>query len=152
MSVEVLIKVVAQSIPTYHIGLFQLPKSLCKGLDCGIFIFWWGHRDEGRHIFLVAWSKLCIGKNGGGLGFPHIKIFNLVMLGKQLWYFLDSPSSLAATLLKARYFPNCSIIEVTIERQSSYVWCNLMAAKWILEKGCRWVIGNGKTARFWEDR
>ncbi|KAL9235614.1 hypothetical protein vseg_010359 [Gypsophila vaccaria] len=149
---EVLIKAVAQSIPTYHMGLFKLPKSLCDDLNRSISKFWWGHRDEGRHITWVAWSKLCSGKNEGGLGFRHIDTFNLAMLGKQLWRFIEAPSSLVTTLLKARYFPNCSVIEATIGNHPSYVWRSLMEAKWVLEKGCRWLIGNGKSVRFWEDR
>ena len=37
---EVLIKAVAQSIPTYSMGVFQLPKKLCDGLDAMCARFW----------------------------------------------------------------------------------------------------------------
>ena len=37
---EVLIKAGAQSIPTYSMGVFQLPKKLCDGLDAMCARFW----------------------------------------------------------------------------------------------------------------
>ena len=39
---EVLIKLVAQSIPTYTVGVFQLPGKLCDELDAMCARFWWG--------------------------------------------------------------------------------------------------------------
>ena len=39
---EVLIKVVAQSIPTYAMGVFQLPLKLCDELNALCAKFWWG--------------------------------------------------------------------------------------------------------------
>ena len=39
---EVLIKVVAQSIPTYTMGVFQLSLKLCDELNAMYAKFWWG--------------------------------------------------------------------------------------------------------------
>ena len=39
---EVLIKAVAQSIPTYAMAVFQLPIRLCEELDAMCVRFWWG--------------------------------------------------------------------------------------------------------------
>ena len=39
---EILIKAVAQSIPTYTMSLFQLPLKLCDELDALCANFWWG--------------------------------------------------------------------------------------------------------------
>ena len=41
-SKEILIKAVAQSIPTYTMSVFQLPLKLCDELDALCAKFWWG--------------------------------------------------------------------------------------------------------------
>lgn len=38
---EVFIKAVLQAIPTYSIGCFLLPKSLCNELEAIVAKFWW---------------------------------------------------------------------------------------------------------------
>lgn len=47
---EVLIKVVAQSIPTYTMGVFLLPAKLCNELNALCARFWWGQTGEERKI------------------------------------------------------------------------------------------------------
>ena len=47
---EVLIKVVAQSILMYSMGVFQLPEKLCDELDTMCARFWWGQIGEERKI------------------------------------------------------------------------------------------------------
>ena len=47
---EILIKAVAQSIPTYTMGVFQLPRKLCDELDAMCARFWWGQVGEKRKI------------------------------------------------------------------------------------------------------
>ena len=42
---EILIKVVAQAVPTYTMSCFQLPKTLCKDLEKIMRNFWWGQKS-----------------------------------------------------------------------------------------------------------
>lgn len=37
-----LIKAVAMAIPTYTMGVFRIPKSLCLDLQAMVAKFWWG--------------------------------------------------------------------------------------------------------------
>ena len=37
-------------------------------------------------------------------------------------------------------------------RNPSYAWRSILAARDVLEKGMRWIIGNGKNVKIWEDR
>lgn len=51
-SKEILIKAVAQPIPTYTMSYFKLPDSLCEELTSMIRNFWWGQKQEEKK---VAW-------------------------------------------------------------------------------------------------
>ena len=43
---EILIKAVAQAVPTYTMGYFLLPKGLCEDLEGMMRNFWWGQRNQ----------------------------------------------------------------------------------------------------------
>ena len=47
---EVLIKAVAQALPTYTMGVFQLPLKLCYELNALCAKFWWGQASSERKI------------------------------------------------------------------------------------------------------
>ena len=102
---EVLIKAVAQAIPTYTMNCFKLPNSLCNDISGLIRRFWWGQRNLEKKIHWVSWEKLCCSKFKGGLGFRDLKAFNLALLAKQGWRLLTDHQSLFAKMFKARYFP-----------------------------------------------
>ena len=71
---EVLIKVVIQTIPTYIMSCFKLPKVLIKDLEILTRKFWWGYGGDSRKVHWVNWKKLCQAKNAGGMGFKELKI------------------------------------------------------------------------------
>ena len=52
---EVLIKAVAQAIPTYTMSYFKLPESLCEELKSMIRNFWWGQKKDERKIVWLNW-------------------------------------------------------------------------------------------------
>jgi hypothetical protein len=79
---EVLIKAVAQSIPTFAMGCFDLTKSLCDQISKMACRFWW-NQQEGKHkIHWLSRDVLQKPKKDGGLGFWDIHAFNLAMLDK----------------------------------------------------------------------
>uniref|UniRef100_A0A2N9F0P5 Reverse transcriptase domain-containing protein n=1 Tax=Fagus sylvatica TaxID=28930 RepID=A0A2N9F0P5_FAGSY len=97
---EILIKAVAQSIPTYSMSCFKLPDSLCNELNSMASNFWWGHKATGHNVHWMKWEKLCVSKEAGGLGFRDLKTFNLALLAKQGWRILQQPQSLVARVLQ----------------------------------------------------
>ena len=56
---EVLIKSVAQAIPTYTMSCFRLPNRLCQDLESMIRKFWWGHGPNKNKICWVKQSSMC---------------------------------------------------------------------------------------------
>ena len=79
---EVLIKAVIQAIPTYTMGVFQLPVKLCEELNALCARFWWGQVGNGRKIHWKNWGSLTQPKANGGMGFRDLRLFNHAMLAK----------------------------------------------------------------------
>ena len=66
---EILIKAVAQVIPTYTMSCFFLPKGLCEDLERMTRNFWWGQKGEKAKMAWVGWKRMCTSKFEGGTGF-----------------------------------------------------------------------------------
>ena len=56
---EVLIKAVAQAIPTYTMTCFQLPKTLCEDLEKLMRSFWWGQKHQEIKMAWIGWKTMC---------------------------------------------------------------------------------------------
>ena len=108
---EILVKAVIQAIPTYTMSCFKLPKGLIKVIETLIRKFWWGYRGEQRKIHWVGWDKMCRPKGEGGMGFRELEKFNDSLLAKQIWCLAYNEESLFHKVFKAKFFPNCSIME-----------------------------------------
>ena len=59
---EILIKTMAQLIPTYSMSLFKLPKSICDNIYSLLARYWWGQTGAERKIHWISWNKLCTSK------------------------------------------------------------------------------------------
>ncbi|KAL0356019.1 UNVERIFIED_CONTAM: putative mitochondrial protein [Sesamum radiatum] len=99
----VLIKAVAQAIPTYAMGCFSLPDGLLHDLESMSAKFFW-QQNERQSIHWLSWKKLCKDKNNGGVGFRTLKAFNLALLAKQAWRLITYPDSLLSQIMKAKYY------------------------------------------------
>ena len=141
---EVLIKVVAQAVPTYTMSYFKLPNALCDELMSMVCQFWWGQKREERKMVWLSWEKLCKPKDIGGIGFKDLKSFNLALLAKQGWRLQNHPSLLFSRVFKAKYFPTDDFVHATMGKHPSFTWRNIMASQKIVEKGLVWRVGNNE--------
>ncbi|KAL5781686.1 hypothetical protein ACOSP7_006715 [Xanthoceras sorbifolium] len=148
---EVLIKAVAQAIPTFTMSIFQLPSVLCNELYSMIMGFWWGASDGNKKISWVSRDKLCSPKIYGGLGFKDLSLFNQALLGKQEWRIVMNNDSLVSRILKEKYFRQEDFLSVSLKQGSSHLWRSLVWGRSLLLKGLRWRVGNGKDIRAFQD-
>ena len=79
---EIMIKVVAQAIPTYAMACFDLTQGLCQEISSIIGRYWWSQQDKINKIHWVCWEILTRPKRRGGLGFRDLYTFNIAMLAR----------------------------------------------------------------------
>ena len=85
----------------------------------------------------------------GGMGFRVLALFNDSFLTKQAWCLLQDKSSLFHKVFKARFFPNCSIMEATDSRSGLYALRSILIGRDVLQCGARWRVGNGEKINIW---
>ena len=149
---EVLIKAVAQAIPTYTMSCFQIPKSLYDEMEAMMRKFWWGQRGQESRIAWVSWRRMCKSKLVGGIGFRNLQAFNLAMLAKQGWRLISNPNSLVAQIYRVRYYPHKDVFHSKLGSSPSFTWRSIYNGLEVVKRGSRWRVGNGERILIWEDK
>ena len=131
---------------------FKLPKGLILELETLIRKFWWGYDGSNKKVHWVKWERLCEDKGKGGMGFKDIEKFNDSLLAKLVWRMINNPESLCHRVFKARFFPDCSIMDAKESTTGSYAWKSILSARDVIRKGMVLRTGNGNSIRIREDR
>jgi hypothetical protein len=148
---EILLKSVAQAIPTYSMSCFLLPADTYKKMRQAIANYWWGSSADNRHIHWLRWERLTQPKTQGGMGFRDLKLFNLAMLGKQGWRLMVQLESLCARVLKGRYYHDSDFLDCSRRKKSSHTWRAVPAGRDVLKAGLIRRLGDGSHTRIWGD-
>lgn len=65
---------------------------------------------------------------------------------------ITKPNLLLSKVLKCKYFPNSSFLQVTSKQKDYWLWKSWVEAKQLIAEGCSWQVGNGLSIRVWDDR
>ena len=65
--------------------------------------FLWGASEDVFKYLLVAWEKVCLPVEDGGLGIRRVGLFNQTLLGKWLWRFGKEGNRLWRQVIAAKY-------------------------------------------------
>lgn len=90
-------------------------------------------------------------KSKSGLGFRDMKAFNQALLARQVWRLIQSPDSLCARMMNAKYYPRGHIIDTVFTGNASPTWRAVEHGLELLKKGIIWRVGNGDSIRIWRD-
>lgn len=129
----------------------HLPAAVCDRLDRINRNFLWGDSPDKKKIHLVKWDKVCKSKDSGGLGLKKAKDQNLAFLTKLGWKITNQEEGgLWVSILSDKYLSKHSI-STWPNRPASHLWRSIVDTKQVLEKGVKWVIGDGKSVSIWHD-
>ena len=65
---------------------------------------------------------------------------------------INNPDSLCHRVFKARFFPDCSILEARDSIVGSYAWKSILSARDVIRRGMVWRVGTGEKVKIKEDR
>ena len=60
---------------------------------------------------------------------------------------LNHDESLFYKVFKAKFFPDCSILEATSHHKGSFAWKSILQSKHVIESGSIWRVGDGKSIK-----
>lgn len=140
---EILIKVVAMTMPNHVMGCFKLPISVCKDIEKVVRNYWWRGNGCRKDVHWVAWERLRMQKHNGGLGLKDIQSFNLALLAKIGWRLIHNSESLLAIVLRDKYFMGKTFREACGGRGTSWGWNGIFEAHKVLDNSIRWRVGDG---------
>lgn len=99
----------------------------------------------------VAWDKMTIPKNSGGLGFRDIEEYNDALLAKLSWRVLTHTDILLSRVLLGKYCHKESFLLCSPPTNASHGWRGIIEGRKVLTKGLGWLIGDGDSVRVWDD-
>lgn len=141
---EILVKQVAQTMPSYAINVFLLPLEITRNIEKTLSKYWWNSsQSNSSKLCWMNWERLSKHKNEGGMGFRNFRNFNVAMLGKQLWRLATNDQSLVSRIYKAKYFSETDVLTAGLGHNPSFIWRSMLEAKQLLNTGIRWRIGDG---------
>jgi hypothetical protein len=142
---EVLIKSMVQALPTYIMSVFKVPFGVCDTLQKHTRAFWWGSERGGRKVQWIPWEVMVKPKCYEGLGFKVLRLFNQALLAHQAWHLIIFPYGLCARVLKARYFPNSDLLDMSLAGEASATWHAIEYGLELLKQGTIQRIGDGES-------
>ncbi|XP_074374476.1 uncharacterized protein LOC141714880 [Apium graveolens] len=141
---EILIRTVAQTLPSYAMNVFLLPLNLVQDMEKAMAKFYWSSsKQSGSRSTWMSWERMARHKKVGGLGFKRLRDVNMSLLGKQCWRFITHPESLVARLYKARYYADSDFLNSKLGSNPSFTWRSISESKEVISAGSCWRIGTG---------
>ncbi|KAK5842469.1 hypothetical protein PVK06_004831 [Gossypium arboreum] len=99
---------------------------------------------------MLSWKTLCHPKRMGGIGIRDISLFNLALLGRQVWRLINN-KELCYKVLSSKYFPDGNIFNSKKVDKASFTWTSIAAAANTFKDGFGWQVGNGNKINIKED-
>jgi hypothetical protein len=64
---------------------------------------------------------------------------------------MEQTDSLCARILRAKYFPNASVLDAKPKWGMSYTWRSILRGLEVMKLGMIWRVGDGRNLKIWSD-
>lgn len=116
-----LIKAVLFGVQTYWSQVFLLPQKVIKMIQATCRVFLWTGRAGISKRALVAWEKVMLPLQAGGLNIINLKIWNKVAICKLLWSLYHKKDKSWIRWVHGYYIKQTDIWEMVIPKHSSWM-------------------------------
>lgn len=140
---EVFSKAMLQSIPTYVFLVFLMPKGITDEMVAKAQNFWWESKHRGRGWAMMSWDTTPKGMRG--MGFKDMRLFNITLIGRQLWRLIDNRDTLCYKFLALKYFEEGDPLHPKYVDKPSYAWSSMVFAAKQLASRFGWQVDDGNT-------
>ena len=146
-----LIKTVISGITTFWCSAFLLPKACINKINSMCSFFLWKGNLEGHHSTKVAWDRVTLTKDQGGLGVKDLLTWNRACCIRLIWLLFFREDSVWAAWFKEVILKGTLDNYWTIKPSQSYSWLvnKLIKARPIVFPLIKIRLENGRRARFW---
>ena len=149
-----LLKSTLSSLSTYYLSLFTVPKAVAMRLERIQRNFLWGSLAECFKYPLVAWEKVGLPRELGGLGIRNLVSFNQALLGKLLWRYGHETTHLWRRVITMKYGEGNGGWSTRVCRRA--YGCGLLQSiseGWeSFSRHLSFVVGDGSHLLFWHDK
>ncbi|XP_074306164.1 uncharacterized protein LOC141641401 [Silene latifolia] len=131
----VLVKSVISTIHNYWSQIFILLVGVMDRIQALCRNFLWEGNDQYSKAPLVAWNVLCQSKETGGLGLIDSKTWNVVSIGKLVWWITSKQDHLWIRWIDAIYLKGTTWLDYEPTPYSSWAWRKVCEVKNIMKSG-----------------
>ncbi|XP_062094015.1 uncharacterized protein LOC133800051 [Humulus lupulus] len=123
-----LIHSVLFGLRNYWMSIFILPQSIIKEIEKLCRGFLWGVNGNRSKIHMASWSKVCMPKVYGGLGFRNGSVWNRAIFAKYVWAITEKHDVLWVKWINSIYLKGSDFWSYRLPPDTSWYWrklCNL---------------------------
>jgi hypothetical protein len=113
--------------------------------------FLWDNNEDHHKYHLANWQVVAQKKEVGGLGVPDLRSLNLALLCSWIFRYHLNSNSIWKLIVDFKYRNDKPNMLCCPNVGTSPFWKGVLWATQAARLGIRWVVGNGKKVRFWED-
>ncbi|GKD07622.1 hypothetical protein Tco_1187307 [Tanacetum coccineum] len=140
-------------------SMSRTPQKIIQELESLRRAFFWGGSVEDKKIAWVAWDKILLPFDKGGLGINSLQSCNLSLLSKWWWRFYNEPNTLWVSVIKSIHGDEGGLTNFEAMKVKTGLWFHIARLKEdflrlninidsIFKKSVR----NRELTSFWNDR